>query len=422
MRSIACVLFCLIVAHGAHAAEAVIHSFLLGNGGNEPRGGLIVGPGGILYGTTENGGPANAGTVFSLAPPAAGETAWRYSVLHAFRGGTDAETPLGTLTLDASGALYGTTEFGGHPGCFSVGCGTVFRLAPPKAGETAWTESVLYRFTGGADGGVPFAGVTLDRATGVLYGTTTYTGNVTFGNVYRLSPPKTGPGPWVETVLHTFTGGAEDGDAPLAGVILGDGALLGTTNYGGSTGCGETGCGIVYYLAPTASGPWREIILYRFRGGTDGAEPNAPLVFDPHGHLWGTTTYGGRASCFVLGCGTVFRLVRPAAGQMQWTEQVLWRFTGGADGGYPEAGVRTDPVTGAVFGTTQGGGFAGHGIVFRLAPNGAGWAETLIHTFSGAPDGSHPASAVVLGAARLLYGTTEAGGITDQGAIYAVAP
>jgi uncharacterized repeat protein (TIGR03803 family) len=209
-----------------------------------------------LYGTIEGGGSHGFGTVFALAPPAAGGTNWTETVLYSFKGGTDGAYPMGGLIMDAGGALYGTT-FGGanRVVCGGAGCGTVFKLAPPAAGGKQWTETVLHRFGADGDGVAPFAGLIVG-VSGDLYGTTRYGGTgchfVGCGTVFELSPPAAGGNVWTETVLYRFRGGG-DGVAPFAGLIADrHGVLYGTTMSGGP-GCSfnsPSGCGTVFKVVP----------------------------------------------------------------------------------------------------------------------------------------------------------------------------
>ena len=243
------------------------------------------------------------------------DRAGTYNVLHLF---TWAKNPTGNLTLDAAGNLYGTTADGGSkstecPG----GCGAVYKLAPNPRGT--WTESVLHSFTG-ADGGIPQAVLTLDTA-GNLYGTTSYGGSTACtgrcGVVFKLAPNPEGT--WTESVLHSFTGGAH-GRYPLAGLIFEKaGNLYGTTLDGGADGLG-----VVFKLTPSPDGTWTESVLHSFTGGANGAYPYAGLIFDAAGNLYGTTYAGGADSAFCgdpTGCGVAFRLAPNPDGI--WTESVL---------------------------------------------------------------------------------------------------
>src|ERR1700722_14044467 len=129
-----------------------------------------------------------------------------------------------------------------------------------------------------------------------------------------------------EKILHAFAGGAGDGALPVSGLIAdGNGNLYGTTSEGGGTGCGGFGCGIVFELSPQQGGRWAESVLYNFQGGTDGADPSAPLIADGAGNLYGTTSLGGSDNCGAgSGCGTVFELSRQKSG---WKERILYSFT-----------------------------------------------------------------------------------------------
>ena len=287
---------------------------------------------------------------------------------------------------------------------------------------SAWAgeaESVLYTFTGGIDGGLPEAGLIFDK-TGNLYGTTVWGGdlhgcNGGCGTVYKLSP-KPGGG-WVETVLYAFKGG-DDGWGPQASLIFDEaGVLYGTTAAGGkSTTCTyPRGCGTVFELRPIrecTTCSWQKITLHNFAGGSDGQTPEAPLVFDPTGNLYGTTYFGGGDGCYnSAGCGTVFELKR--SGQGKWTETVLYRFTGGADGAYVDGGVTL--LAGKLYGTTyEGGGNAcygtGCGTVFELGRSNGKVVESVVYSFSGTSDGAFPIVGLIADSQGRLYGTTGQGG------------
>jgi uncharacterized repeat protein (TIGR03803 family) len=423
-----------VSAAAAAAQERVLYNFGNGRDGSAPNAGLIADAKGVLYGTTRRGGynrscPSRlgCGTVFALSPPAAGETGGTHTVLYSFRG-PDGSAPFARLIADAKGVLYGTTEGGGGGG------GTVFALSPPAAGETRWTETVLHRFHG-RDGSNPLAGLIAD-AKGVLYGTTEDGGDTSCsvagfppgcGTVFALSPPAAGETGWTETVLHRF-GGGRDGSLPRAGLIAdAKGVLYGTTQYGGGTSCSvagsSPGCGMVFALSPPAAGEtrWIETVLHRFRG-PDGSAPLAGLIADAKGSiLYGTTADGGYRSCpSRLGCGTVFALSPPAAGEIGWTHTVLYSFRG-PDGSAPLAGLIAD-AKGVLYGTTEGGGDNKDGTVFALSPPAAGetrWTETVLHRFHGR-DGSHPWAGLIAGTNGVLYGTTHGGG-EGYGTVFALS-
>ena len=176
-------------------------------------------------------GPSSQGTVFRLSPPSAGKTAWTETVLHAFTGKADGGYPQNDLISDSAGNLYGEA-------------GVVFKLTRPVAGKTNWTETVLHSFTGKADGDAPQTGLVFDAA-GNLYGTTSGGGASKHGTVFKLTRPTSGNGAWTATILHSFSLNAQGGE-PLAGLIFDEfGNLYGTTVEGGAFGQGT-----VFKLAP----------------------------------------------------------------------------------------------------------------------------------------------------------------------------
>ena len=398
-----------------------LYSFTGSPDGARPSAGLTVDAAGNFYGTTQSGGasgcgPFGCGTVFKLTPSGSG--AYSETVIYRFASGSDGANPYAGLIADAPGNLYGTTLTGGGGTCLGVsGCGTVFKLTPNGSG--AYGESVLYAFPSfdSTDGAVPWGGLISD-ATGSLYGTT---GEGSFcpstcGTVIKLTP--NGNGTYGHSVLYRFAG-ASDGANPNAGVVSDSmGNLYGTTFYGGGGGScvggftANGGCGTVYKLTPNGNGTYTETVLYGFTGGSDGANPFAGLISDAMGNLYGTTQYGGGGSCFGgHGCGTVFRLTPNGNGT--YTEAVLYRFTGGADGSNPPAGLISDAM-GNLYGTTQYGGGSsnciggfGCGTVFKLTPIGSGtYAETVLYRFTGGTDGSGPLASLFADGMGNLYGTT----------------
>jgi uncharacterized repeat protein (TIGR03803 family) len=310
--------------------------------------------GGVLYGTTEGSGfCGGCGAVFALQPPAVGESLWAEKLLHVFSGGKDGANPSSELIMGAGGVLYGTTEGGGNPAC---SCGTVFALMPPAAGQTRWTHRVLYTFDG-AGGNTPQSALRMDGA-GNLFGTTSGGGSHGGGTVFQLVRPGLGETRWSHRLLHSF-GKDHDGSGPLAGLIADTrGVLYGTTYLGG-----DSDLGTVFELSPPAAGEpqWTETVLHSF--GNRGNFPQAGLIIDTRGVLYGTTIGGGDS-----GAGTVFKLSPPAAGETQWTETVLYSFRGGNDGAGPTGDLIMDP-NGVLYGTTHGGGRGcGCGTVFKLVP------------------------------------------------------
>ncbi len=279
----------------------------------------------------------------------------------------------------------------------------------------AQTYRVLHNFTGGLDGSVPYAALTMDRA-GNLYGTTS-AGGRGYGTVYELLHRGAG---WVFNSIYSFAGG-NDGEGPLAKVVIGaNGSLYGTTYAGGNPGCsGGYGCGTVFNLRPppticrAVSCSWVETVLYRFNGDSDGANPFfGNVIFDQAGNIYGTTQSGGGVGCGGAGCGTVFELSPVAGG---WTEKLLYSFTGtGNDGANPNSGVTFD-TAGNLYGTTKQGGLDSNGIVFRLAPAGSDWTESLVYAFQGQNDGFWPVGGLLFDQSGNLYGTTNSGGLNGGG-------
>ena len=220
--------------------------------GEEPNSTLVGDGSGVLYGVVGGAGAHNFGAVFSLTPPVAPEVNWSEQVLYSFRAGLDGDYPAAGLTIGAGGTLYGTTALGGGTGCGGNGCGTVFSLAPPIEPGGKWTEQVLHAFQAGADGYEPEAsGSNLVAGSGgLLYGFSTLGGTPGFGILFQLTPPAGGVGPWNETILHTFAGGA-DGERPeSAPTIDANGVLYGFVGGGAGTPCQGNGCGVVYQYVP----------------------------------------------------------------------------------------------------------------------------------------------------------------------------
>jgi uncharacterized repeat protein (TIGR03803 family) len=285
----------------------------------------------------------------------------------------------------------------------------------------AQTFKVIYTFDGQTDGANPYAGVTIDKA-GNLYGTNTAGGTEGYGTVFKL---KLKGESWILSPLYNFTGGS-DGKNPQSRVIIGpDGALYGTTFNGGGKGCGVNGCGIVFSLRPpmaackAAMCPWKETVLYQFSGGTDGGEPTGDILFDKAGNIYGTTEIGGMAHrCGGLGCGAVFELSRSGS---SWTETVLYQFSGGTDGAFPNSGVIFDD-SGNLYGTTDSGGSSAYGTVFKLTHSGSGWTEQVLYNFLGLNDGSQPDSGLILDSQGNLYGTTLLNGTGGGGTVFQLTP
>jgi hypothetical protein len=236
--------------------------------------------------------------------------------------------------------------------------------------------------------------------------------------------------------LLTFTGAKNGGQPEQAPIVDQAGNLLGATSEGGNGKCSigkwTVGCGTVYRLSPPSSGSqqWKETLLYQFRDPADGEYPVGGLVFDKAGNLYGTTYFGGGS---IPACGSVFQLTPPASGSGPWIKNILYKFTCGADGGYPESGLTFDKA-GNLYGTASGGGICNlsygcGGVVYELSPPtvaGDPWTETVLYTFLQTPDGAQPQSTPLFDASGKLYGTTVEGGDcgsnTGCGTIFQLTP
>lgn len=382
----------------------VLHYFTGGADGGNPVAGLTIDQSGNLYGTTNYGGGSDCfdagysgcGVAFKLSLH--GST-WLLTPLYEFQGGDDGAFPIADLTLASDGTIYGTTSAGGNQQCRGSGCGTAFHLRPGphrcNAVICPWNETVLYRFTGGSDGGSPQSNLLFDSS-GDLYGTT-YQGGTSGGGVaFELTPSQGG---WTESVINNFTGGGQ-GSAPQGNLIAdGSGNFYGTTEIGGA-GCGGD-CGTVFQLAPSGAG-WQENVLYSFLGGGDGDEPVGGVSMDAAGNLYGSNNAYG---------GVVFQLAHGS-----------WDLTVLASGlGFSNLPAMTNPpvedAAGNLYGTTvfgsDGGGGGcnyGCGVLFKLTPTGSGWTYSVLHEFNYYADGQAPAGRLAIDSRGNIYGTTAQGG------------
>jgi hypothetical protein len=339
-----------------------------------------------------------------------------YTIVHTF---TVAKGPDGALTQDGAGNLYGITQGYSSEGCTPVCGSSVWRLSNSSG---RWTPALLHSFSGSfsdPDGAAAEGGVTLDAA-GNLYGVTPFGGtacseagsggeNVGCGVVFKLTHNSNGS--FTYSVLHHFD--VSDGFAPTGPLVFDKaGNLYGVTNFGGSsTACGGNGCGVVYKLTPSSSGPWTETVIHTF-GGPDGSDPSGSLTFDAGGNLYGAAISGAGSGCSAMGCGAIFELT-PNSDQT-WTESILYSFTGADDGSNPKGGLVFD-AQGNLYGAA-GGGAGNQGVIFQLMPNSsAPWTENVIYSFPGTttgsrlPNGGAP-NGVTFDASGNLYGTTFDGG------------
>lgn len=342
-------------AGSAAWSHASVHAFAAASGGVGPAADVLVGPGGVLYGSTIGGGPFDAGTIFQLSPPAQGGAGWQAATLYSFSGGNDAGG-IGSLTAAPNGELYATSATGGPNGN-----GLVVALGPTSTGT--WQEEPAHAFAAGSDGAHPTA-VIVDPVSGLLYGTTPgrtsqSCAGTSCGTIYRLTPPGRSHPAWGMDTLYSFTGTA-DGSTPGAGLVRGTtGDLFGTVTVGSHAA--------VFELSPPAPGGthWTETTIYQAAAGVT-MEP--ALAIDPAGHLYGTATTGS-------GSGFVFQLT-PAAGGTAATFSRIFSFGNQSITSTATQGIAVGP-TGALFVANQ------NGELFELTPPAAGkstWSAQIVYS------------------------------------------
>jgi uncharacterized repeat protein (TIGR03803 family) len=371
-------------------------------------------------------------------------------VLYTFTGGLDGGDPYAGVIFDRAGNLYGVTQTGGM-----YNRGTVFKLSPSPS---AWTETVLYNFTGGPDGGEPIGGLVIDDS-GYLYGTASAGGDPIYncGTLFQMSPLHGGG--WDFEVLHRFKGPENnDGCSPAAKLRYVDGGLWGTTVNGGSRYYGAAFVldadgfwSVNSFLGRNGQWPWGGINNWSygttFTGGSHtegkvyqviwgigfkvihGFSLTGKPGYNPFGELltstvvgvrtmYGTTYAGG-----VGGGGTVYRLRESQTKPNVWLTNVLHSFSG-QDGEGPGAGVIAD-AAGNLYGTTTYGGTdAGSaGTVFKLSPGVKNtWTHTILYSFTGGIDGGELTSGVIFDEVGNLYGITSSGGAYNKGVVYQIIP
>jgi uncharacterized repeat protein (TIGR03803 family) len=391
-------LFAFLAAGAAAQTETVIHAFQSSSStdGAYPTTGVVADQKGALYGATSGGGLYNYGSIYKLSPPKEHGGAWAESILYSFTGGADSGGPTSIVLDEKNGKIYGAT---------ACSCGSgVFDLTPPPHSGSPWTESVIYSSTVGVYD-------LISDPKGRLYGSTLTGGTQGGGSVFLLSESS---GVWSAETLFSFTTLLNKTIYP-GGLTLGPkGVLYGVTGYGG----GQSYQGTVWSLTPPSGGRtnWTKSTLFAFpRDESVGGFPMGNLAFDSAGNIYGTTLYSGG----------IYQLVPPAAPGDSWNLNLLYTFQFGNDGGQPDAGVVIDS-TGALYGTTTVGGDlscgyngaeAGCGTVYKLVPpsaQGQPWTEETLHTFDGGTDGIN--SGAFAGGPSLLllentfYGTTPIGG------------
>ena len=374
----------------------VLHNFTGGVDGAYPDAGLTMDSSGNLYGTTFGAGYSNSNG--SVYKLTYKNGGWTFAPLHTFTGGDDGGLPYAGVTFGPDGTLFGTSSVGG-----AHSQGTVFRLQPlPHFSPNLlapWVETVLYSFQGGNDGANPYGAVTFDQA-GNIYGTTYAGGGPRGGNgtVYEMTP--SGSGHWTENVIYSFSN--SDGSIPVSSLTLDNaGDLYGTTVAGGANGYGT-----IYELTYSAGSGWAQSFLYSFNAN-GVANPYVGLIFDPLGNLYGATADGA---------GGIFKLT-PSGDT--WIYSLLY----GSGGGISACGARGNLVRdgeGNLYGTTYCDG--SNGTIFELIPINGRWTYTTLYYFTGGNDGYWPSSNVVMDASGNLYGTTQSGGQYGYGVVWEITP
>lgn len=331
-----------------------LYGFQGGSDGSNPQSRPIIGPDGRLYGTTEEGGgtcdASGCGIVYSLRPPAtpcqAVSCPWQETVLHSFSGLDGANPESGSLAFDQAGNIYGTTQWGGayYIDDTHRGYGAVYKLSSSNGG---WTESLIYSFSGGADGSRPYGGVSFDNRGDLCGATTSGGGPAGAGTVYCLTPSGSG---WSESTIYTFQN-QQDGFGPSSDLILDQsGNFYGTTTFGGSGGFGT-----VYELTPSGGG-WTFNLLYAFSGDPSGGPQTLLLA---NGNL-----YSNLSGYVDHDFGATVELVPTSGG---WTQIVLHQFVLGDDGGVPVGSPVMDSA-GNLYGMSNLGGTYGPGLVWEITP------------------------------------------------------
>jgi uncharacterized repeat protein (TIGR03803 family) len=363
---------------------------------SNPQGGLIQGRDGMLYGTTFVGGNAELGTVFRMSTNGGG-----FAVVHHFSG-PDGQHPWDGLLEASDGALYGTTQLGG-----TSGLGTVFKLNKDGRGF-----ALLRSFSSnGGDGQKPAAAL-IEGSDGALYGTAFSGGaRLTNGVVFRIN--KNGSG---YTNLYSFVGGTNDGANPLGSLVEGsDGALYGTTQFGGNEVCSDFGCtGVGTIFKINKDGTGYTVLRKLNSNGQDGWYPYAGLIEGSNGLFYGTTYAGGnfsedRSDSY----GTIFSISKDGK-----AFKMLRKFSSTGDAQNPWSGLIVGS-DGVLYGTTYSDqpGFAGS--VFKLNRDGTGY-RVLHANDSTSGDGLYLTGRLVEGKDRWLYGITQKGGSADGGTVFRV--
>jgi len=363
------------------ATQKVLYTFTRGTDGGIPSSGVIFGPDGNLYGVTQYGGPYDAGTVFQLSY---NQGNWIFTTLYSFTGGSDGHDPVGGLTFDEGGNLYGTT--------YGYGCGTVFKMTP---NGSSWTFTTLHTFF--YDGCNPEANLRFDKESGLLFGTTFAGGSFNQGTAFSIDTDGNN-----ETV-YSFSG--NKGRAPAGGI---NSWHYGTTDLGGKFGFGN----IFQWLDGN-----KAVVKHVFNPRSKvGGYPFGDLLTQINNGV--RTMYGTTQERGIGGQGSVYQLKENPSKHDEWALHVLHSFSG-ADGGIPAYGLTPD-ATGNLYGITA----LNPGTVFKLAPvpGRNKWTHTILYQFTGGLDGRLPTGILAMDANGNLYGTTSEGGAYNTGVVYQIIP
>ena len=364
--------------------------------GANPVASLTLGADGWLYGATGRGaGPTSPGTLFKMR-----RDGGEFALIHTFTG-ADGSHSRARLLEHPNGGLYGVAYGGG-----AFGYGTLFRLGPDGS-----DFEVLHHFGGPPElGGYAGGELALGGPEGELYGTVEQGGTTGRGTVFRIEADGTG-----YTVLREFVGGDGDGRLPVGGLLrLADGTLCGTTRFGGPLlNGGGLGTGTVFCVGSDGSSP--RTLAFLSERASEGAGPMDRLVAGPDGAFYGVAPGGGD-----FGAGTLFRFVPALGDPGAGSFAVLHHFGAAADDGREPKDAPLLGADGMLYGVTRTGGAAGYGAVYRVKTDGADYE--VLHSFAGGAEGWLPFGSLVQGTDGLLHGVTNVGGAGGQGVVYRLAP